>query len=90
MCRCYLLDPTALPTGGADAGFLHFYSPMAMAVQRTFYLLVTISLLAAADKYTRDQMVREVSRTAWLPHQWNRLERVLGGSQWCGCSAARC
>lgn len=53
----YLLELQSLPTGGSNSGFLHFYSPIAINMQRTYYILITVSLLSAADKYTRDKLV---------------------------------
>ena len=53
----YLLEATKLPTGGDDSGFLHYYSPMAISVQRTYTVLTSTALLSAVDRFTRDKVV---------------------------------
>ena len=51
----YMLNANDLPTGDANSGFLHYYSPLALHMQRTYYVLTFLTTLFAADKYTRDQ-----------------------------------
>ncbi|KAK9818118.1 hypothetical protein WJX72_007418 [[Myrmecia] bisecta] len=68
----YLWDPSHWSS--PLTGFLQFYSPIAMSVNRIYYTLITVSLVAACSSFAKDSLL-ESKRLNYL--QMRRMDVVL-------------
>lgn len=58
----YIFAGTSLPAGSSPRGFLHYYSPLASTMQSTYLVLVSMSLLTAIDKLSKDRLANFIPR----------------------------